>query len=155
MFNIKKLITMEHKNNYHQILSFANQNPACHLATVEGDQPRVRGLLMWYADETGFYFHTALSKRLPKLLMQNPKVEVAFLKQTDNPAELEAMRVNGIAQIIEDKSLEERLLTERPWLKEYEKISPESKLVIFRISNGEAYIWNMSVNLQEDKIVKI
>lgn len=146
---------MEHSSNYHKILSFANQNPACHLATTEGDQPRVRGLLMWYADESGFYFHTASTKRLPKQLKANPKVEIAFLKPTDNPAEMAAMRLNGIAQIIEDKALEERLMQERPWLKDFEKISPESTPVIFKVSNGEAFIWNMAVNLQEDKIERI
>ncbi len=146
---------MEQNSNYHQILSFANQNPACHLATIEGDQPRVRGLLLWYADETGFYFHTASTKRLPKQLQANPKVEIAFLKSTANPAEMAAMRVHGVAHILEDKSLEDRLLTERPWLKDFERISPDSKPVIFRISNGEAYIWNMSTNLQEDKIERV
>jgi pyridoxamine 5'-phosphate oxidase len=154
MFNFKKT-EMEQNSNLHQILSFANQNPACHLATVEGDQPRVRGLLMWYADETGFYFHTASTKRLPKQLQVNPKVEVAFLKPTDNPTEMEAMRLNGVAKILIDKSLEERLLTERPWLREFEKIAPDSRPVIFKISKGEAYIWNMSVNLQEEKIEKV
>ena len=146
---------MEQTSKFHQILSFANQNPACHLASVDNDQPRVRGLLMWYADESGFYFHTASTKRLPKQIQLNPKVEVAFLKPSENPVEMEAMRLNGIAEILEDKSLEERLLTERPWLREFEKISPESRPVIFKISNGEAYIWNMSVNLQEDKIEKV
>ena len=146
---------MEQNNYYHRVLSFANQNPACHLATVDNDQPRVRGLLMWYADETGFYFHTASTKRLHNQLKQNPKVEVAYLKQTDNPAEMEAMRVNGIAEFITDKEFEDRLLKERPWLREFEKISPDSKPVIFRICNGEAFIWNMRSNLQEDKIERV
>jgi pyridoxamine 5'-phosphate oxidase len=37
-------------------IRFANENPVCFLATVEKDQPRVRALAFWYADETGFYF---------------------------------------------------------------------------------------------------
>ena len=146
---------MDQNTLYHQILSFANQNPACHLATVEGDQPRVRGLLMWYADETGFYFHTASTKNLAKQLIENPKVEVAFLKRTENQAEMAAMRLNGVAQIIDDKALEERLLNERPWLKSYDQIASGSQLVIFKIANGEAHIWNMSANLREDKIEKV
>ena len=146
---------MEQNNYYHRVLSFANQNPACHLATSDNDQPRVRGLLLWYADETGFYFHTASTKRLPNQLKQNPKVEVAFINRTDNPAEMEAMRVNGIAEFITDKELENRLLKERPWLKEFEKSSPKSKPIIFRICKGEAYIWDMRSNLHEDKIERV
>jgi len=146
---------MEQTNNLHQILSFANQNPSCHLATVEGNQPRVRGLLMWFADETGFYFHTASTKQLSKQLQINPKVEVAFLKSTDNPAEMASMRLNGIAEFVEDKALEERLLTERPWLNGIENVVPGSQLVIFKIVNGDAHIWDMSTNMQEDKIERV
>ena len=146
---------MEQTIDLHQILSFANQNPACHFATLENDQPRVRGLLMWFADETGFYFHTASTKRLPKQLQNNPKVEVAFIKQTENPAEMAAMRVTGIAETITDKLLEERLFSERPWLNDFDAVAPDSKVVIFKVCNGEAHIWNMAVNLQEDKIEKV
>jgi pyridoxamine 5'-phosphate oxidase len=32
-------------------IEFANKNPVCWLATAEGDQPRVRGFLLWYTDE--------------------------------------------------------------------------------------------------------
>ncbi len=146
---------MEQNSNYHQILSFANQNPACHLATLDGDQPRVRGMLMWYADETGFYFHTSSLKSLSKQLKGSPKVEVAFIKQTENPAEMEAMRVSGIAEVIDDKSMEERLLAERPWLGQLDSESSDSNLVIFKISGGEAFSWDMSVNLREDTIERV
>lgn len=146
---------MEQNNNYNRVLSFANQNPACHFATAENDQPRVRGLLMWFADETGFYFHTSSVKSLSKQLKQNPKVEISFLKSTNNPDELEALRVNGVAEILTDTELEARLLHERPWLKDFAQISPESKAVIFRIRNGEAHFWDMKSNLQENKIERV
>jgi hypothetical protein len=32
-------------------LKFANANPVSYLALVEGDQPRLIGLLLWYADK--------------------------------------------------------------------------------------------------------
>lgn len=146
---------MEQENSLHQVLSFANQNPACHFATTEGDQPRVRGLLMWFADETGFYFHTSSLKRLPKQLAENPKVEIAFLKPSENPAETAELRIKGLVEILEDTALEERLIAERPWLKEFGEIAPDSKVVIFRVSNGEAHIWNMAVNMQEDTIERV
>ncbi len=146
---------MEPESTYRKIVSFANQNPACHVATAEGDQPRVRGMLMWYADESGFYFHTASSKRLPKQLEKNPKVEVAFIRQTTDPSQMEALRISGVAQIINDPNLAERLFTERPWLRDFEKIAPDSRPVIFRIANGEAYFWNMGVNMREDSVERV
>jgi uncharacterized pyridoxamine 5'-phosphate oxidase family protein len=44
------------KRDYQDCIKFANENPVCYIATMDGDQPRVRGFLMWFADEKGFYF---------------------------------------------------------------------------------------------------
>jgi pyridoxamine 5'-phosphate oxidase len=35
-------------------IAFASEHRVCQLATADGDQPRVRTLLMWHADESGF-----------------------------------------------------------------------------------------------------
>lgn len=43
-------------------IKFANETPVCYLATVEGDQPRVRALGFWFADESGFYFQIGAMK---------------------------------------------------------------------------------------------
>jgi len=43
-------------------IQFSNAHPLCHLATAEGDQPRVRALGFWFADETGFYFQNSAWK---------------------------------------------------------------------------------------------
>ena len=57
---------------------FATENPVCYLATAEGDQPRVRTWLLWFADESGFYFVAMAPKEVTKQMQQNPKVEVCF-----------------------------------------------------------------------------
>lgn len=55
--------------NFENCITFANENPASFVATVdENGQPRVRGFLMWYADKTGFYFHTGTMKPVYKQL---------------------------------------------------------------------------------------
>jgi len=51
--------------NIQDCIKFTNENPICYLATVECDQPRVRALGFWFADETGFYFQTASIKEFP------------------------------------------------------------------------------------------
>jgi len=65
-------------NTIEEIKEFANQNPSAWVSTAEGDQPHVRAMAMWYADETGFYFHTGSQKRLYNQLRNNPKVEIGF-----------------------------------------------------------------------------
>jgi pyridoxamine 5'-phosphate oxidase len=69
---------------------------------MEGDQPRVRGLLMWFADESGFYFHTGTPKNVCKQLKKNPKLEVCFMAHSQNPAEMKMMRLAGKMKFIED-----------------------------------------------------
>ena len=52
--------------NVEDCIKFANQNPNSYIATADGDQPRVRGMLMWFADKTGLYYNTGATKDLYK-----------------------------------------------------------------------------------------
>lgn len=60
-------------------IKFTNENPICYLATVEGDQPRVRALGFWFADESGFYFQTAVMKDFYHQLKKILKQKFAFI----------------------------------------------------------------------------
>jgi uncharacterized pyridoxamine 5'-phosphate oxidase family protein len=133
-----------------EILSFANENPSSWFATSENNQPHVRGLLMWYADESGFYFHTAKAKRIFSQIQQNSKVEVAFIRNGDDPARFETLHVTGEAEVVQDEELLKRLYKERAWLWNNIKNSGvDTEVVIFRIAHGTALIWNMSWNVKE------
>lgn len=137
------------------VLEFANQNPSSWLATCEENQPRVRGMLLWFADETGFYYHTAQTKSLYSQLMKNPKMEVGFIRNADKP-EFEMLRVAGTAEIVEDEDLVNRLKEERAWLwGNIERAKSDSKVAIFRIANASAYIWSMKWNLREEEIPRV
>jgi uncharacterized pyridoxamine 5'-phosphate oxidase family protein len=133
-----------------EVLLFANQNPSSWFATSEDNQPHVRGLLMWYADETGFYFHTAKAKRLYQQMQMNPKVEVAFIRNASDPVNFETLHITGLVEVVKDEELEKRLFQERPWLwGNIERAGIDTEVVIFRIVKGSAYIWNMSLNIKE------
>ncbi len=138
-----------------EILLFANENPSCWLATTEDAQPRVRGMWMWFADETGFYFHTGTTKSLYKQFCDNPKVEAGFIRNADKP-NFEMLRVTGIVEELHDAELEKRLYEERAWLlNNMEVAGVDTRLSIFRIVKGSAYIWNMSMNLKESEVPRI
>ena len=139
-----------------EILLFANQNPSSWFATSEEDQPRVRGMLMWFADETGFYFHTGSTKSVYRQILKNPKAEVAFIRNASDPVNFETLRVTGNVKVLEDEDLKKRLLEERPWLKgNINDAGVDADVVIFRIEKGSAYIWNMSWNLRENEAPKV
>jgi pyridoxamine 5'-phosphate oxidase len=111
---------------------------------------------MWYADETGFYFHTAKAKRLWHQMQMNPKVEVAFIRNANDPVNFETLHVSGFAEAVKDAKLEKRLFEERPWLwGNIEQAGVDTEVVIFRIVKGSAYIWNMSWNIKEKEAPRV
>jgi pyridoxamine 5'-phosphate oxidase len=138
--------------SFPDVVDFANRNPIFALATAEGDQPRVRYFLLWYADMDGFYFHTGKKKHVYRQLRANPKVELCCYDF--NPAEQGGgtmLRVTGEVEFLDDAKLRERLLKERPFLKELGD-EPAGYLAIFRVGRGEAWFWTMADNLREDAI---
>ena len=44
-----------------KIYELINENLGFYLATMDGDQPRVRGMMLFRADKNGIVFHTASS----------------------------------------------------------------------------------------------
>lgn len=132
-------------------IKFANENPICFLATVDGDQPRVRALGFWFADESGFYFQTGSVKEFPKQIEKNPKVEVCFYKHIGIIGTM--MRVAGNAELVKDSKFKQKVLDERPFLKTFGLTAESQELLIYRIAHGEAYFWTMQDNLKpKDKI---
>jgi len=138
-------------------IKFANENLVCYIATVDGDQPRVRAFLMWFADETGFYFHTAAIKSVCKQLKANPKIEACFYAPDEPSAGGKMMRVAGEVEFLDDIALKTRLFEERPFLKELGLKAPDDlpPVAIFRIYTGEAYFWTMKDNIKESEIKRI
>jgi len=132
-----------------ECIRFATENPVTYIATVEGDQPRVRAFAMWFADSTGFYYHTGTPKSVYQQLKKNPKGELCFYAPGTQDAG-RMMRITGMVEFLESKSLEERLFKDRPWVKDLLKSAPkDAKLAMFRIAHGEAYFWTMENNMRE------
>jgi uncharacterized pyridoxamine 5'-phosphate oxidase family protein len=132
-------------------IKFANENPVCFLATVEGDQPRVRALGFWFADETGFYFQTSTFKDFPHQLVKNPKTEVCFYKHEGMIGTM--LRIAGRAEFVSDRKHREQVLNDRPFLKSFGLTRDSDQLVVFRIAHGEAYFWTMATNLKEKEYI--
>ena len=139
---------MDFKDYY----EFANANPVCHLATAEGDQPRVRAMGMWHADETGFYFQTQSVKAVYKQVLKNPKVEIYFR----NEASRKAMRVYGLAKVVTDPVILARCIEERDVLKEFNITEVDDpRLGVFQVYTGEAYFWTGADSMKEADIPRI
>ena len=88
-----------------EVIAFANAHPVAWLATADGDQPRVRGFAMWFADETGFYFHTGTTKDVCRQMRENPKVELCFFDPGDGQGAGRQLRVAGTVEFLDDAGL--------------------------------------------------
>ena len=134
-----------------EILKFCNDHPASFFATLEGDQPRVRGMALVRADEKGLLYQTADAKDIWKQLVRNPKVEVSF---NDLEAGIQ-VRITGTIEVFEDQALKEEILTMRPFLKPFVDTQGWGPIKVFRITKGTAYVWTREKNFAPKEFIEI
>ena len=134
-----------------EIFQLMNENPVLHLATVDGDQPRVRGMLLFRADEKGIIFHTASTKDVFAQIQKNPKVELCF---QGNGSQI---RVTGVLELIEDVALREEIYNHptRTFLQAWKENGIDDLLQVFILKNGTAVEWTMDKNFDEKKYIKL
>jgi len=138
--------------NIQECIKFTNENPICSLATIEGDQPRVRMLGFWFADETGFYFQTSSIKNIPNQLKKNPNIEACFYKHEGMIGTM--LRIAGKVEFLNDLTLREKALADRPFLKNFGMTVDSPNLILFRISHGQAHFWTMENNVKPKEIIE-
>ena len=138
--------------NFKDCIKFANENPICFFATTDNDQPRVRALGFWFADETGFYFQTSTTKEFTHQLEKNPKTEICFYKHKGMIGTM--LRVSGIIEFLNDINLKDRVLEDRPFLKSFGLTVDNPELIVFRVPHGEAHFWTMDNNLEPKEFIK-
>jgi pyridoxamine 5'-phosphate oxidase len=134
--------------NKKEIFDLISANPGFHLATVEGDQPRCRGMFLFRADENGIIFHSATMKAVHHQIVANPKVELCF---NDYKNGVQA-RVSGKLEIVEDNALKDEICAHpsrqflKPW-RESGKLSDFYKTFkVYRLKGGKAVVWTMATN---------
>lgn len=149
-------------DTYEDCINFANEYSVCSIATVEGDQPRVRVVAMFLADESGFYFHTLAAKAFCRQMRKNNKVEVCFARSGQDLIELGPdmpllLRVSGEVEFLDDPEIKSKILKDRPLQREHYGIeSPEDpRFVLFRLARGKAYFWRGADGTKEDDIPRI
>ncbi|MCM1566676.1 MAG: hypothetical protein FNP40_15435 [Dehalobacter sp. 4CP] len=139
--------------DFKDCMQFITESQAtCTLCTIEGDQPRGRGMVPLWVKDDGIYFTTAASKDLYKQLRANSKVELCFV--TLQP--IKHLRIMGDVEFVEDSALREKALEERPFLKALGFDTPNNpNFILFRVVNGEAHFWTWGDNLKEADIPRI
>lgn len=140
------------KNEIYEAITW---NPAFYLATVEADQPRVRAMLLYRADESGILFHTAVKKDVYKQICINNKVELCF---SCNGTQI---RISGELELLDDNSLKDEIVEHpsRAFLKAWKDNGAFSDfyeaIAVFRLKNGIAFPWTMDKNFDHKETVQL
>jgi general stress protein 26 len=98
------------------------------LATMDGDQPRVRPVSP--VRTNGFTIYVANLRRYGKTreIAANPKVELCYTDDEHNQ-----VRITGIAEVLCDKALLEDIWDTNPLLRAYLRTPDNPELIIYRI----------------------
>jgi uncharacterized pyridoxamine 5'-phosphate oxidase family protein len=94
-----------------EVYDFLKKCGAYYLATIDGDQPRVRpfGTVLIFEDK--FYIQTAKAKNVSKQMMKNPKIEICGM------AGGEWVRVEAVAVEDDRTVVRQKMLDDYPNLK--------------------------------------
>jgi len=100
----------------------------CTLATIEGDQPKVRPMMPYLTEEGDLLVATFKGKRILEQVQANPKIEACYIDRKMN-----FCRVSGIAQISDDESKKEMIFNNAPMLRQYFSSPQDENLVLLVI----------------------
>jgi len=137
--------------NKSEVLAFLNANPDCHLATVEGNKPHVRGIGIWRADENGIILQTSTVKDLYKQLSENPNVELCFNNYQDGIQ----VRVSGTLEPVDDMELKKEIIAKRPFLKPLVEREGYEVVVIYSLKKGNANVWTSATNFAPKTYIQL
>ena len=98
------------------------------LATLDGDQPRVRPVSPVRTE--GFTVHVANLKSYHKTseIGANPRVELCYVSE-----EHDQVRITGVAEVVTERPVLESIWQENPLLRHYLGSIDNPELVIYRI----------------------
>lgn len=98
------------------------------LATMDGDQPRVRPVSPVKTD--GFVVYVANLRMYGKTaeLQANPKLELCYLDDAHNQ-----VRITGVASVVTDRAVLEEIWNANPLLRQYLGSLDNPQLVLYQI----------------------
>lgn len=121
-----------------RVYEFLKTAETYYLATVEGDQPRVRPFGTVNIFENKLYIQTGKSKNVAKQISSNPKVEICAMKGD------EWIRVTGTLVLDERTEAQESMLNNYPSLRAMYTTGPNSNTAVFFFRDAVATISSFS-----------
>lgn len=121
-----------------RVYEFLKAAETYYLATVEGDQPRVRPFGTIHLFEGKLYIQTGKGKSVAKQIATNPKVELYAMKGD------EWIRVAGTLVLDERTEAQESMLNDYPSLRAMYTAGPNGNTAVYYLKNATATISSFS-----------
>lgn len=134
-----------------EILDFIKANPVFALATSADNQPYVRMMMLYRADDEGILFTTGENKDVHAQLQANPQIQMCFY----GPEKGLQVRIDGTVEVLEDLELKKQVVKDYPFLKEWVDREGYEVLVIYCLKNGKAVPWTMETNFKPKEYVEL
>ena len=99
-----------------------------YLASIDGDQPRLRPVSPVRTDGFTVYVANLRSYHKTQEIAANPKVELCYLDKGHNQ-----VRITGVAVVVQDRSLLDEIWESNPLLRNYLGTSDNPELIVYRI----------------------
>jgi len=134
-----------------EILEFATKNPVCSLATIDGNQPRVRTIMLYKADENGIIFCTGRDKAMNKQLQANPATELCFY----NADQGLQVRIEGVVEMLDDSELKKKIVEAFTFLKPWVESQGYEVMICYLLNNARAVTWTMETNFEPKQYIQL
>ena len=101
------------------------------LATIDGDQPRVRPVSPVRTDRFTVYVANLRGYHKTAEIAANPKVELCYLD-----ARHDQVRITGVAEVVTDRAVLQEIWDANPLLRQYLGSLDNPALIVYRIRPG-------------------
>jgi len=101
------------------------------LATIDGDQPRLRPVSPVRTDGFTVYIANLRSYGKTRDIEANPKVELCYMDSHHNQ-----VRITGVAETVQDRKLLEDIWNSNPLLRNYLGSIDNPELIVYKIVPG-------------------
>ena len=109
-------------------LAVVNADRFPHLATIDGDQPRLRPVSPVRTDRFTVYVANLRGYHKTAEIAANPKVELCYLDDRHDQ-----VRITGVAEVVTDRALLQEIWDANPLLRRYLGSLDNPELIVYRV----------------------
>ena len=118
------------------------------LATIDGDQPRVRPVSPVRTEEFTVYVANLKGYHKTGEIEANPRVELVYVNEQHDQ-----VRITGVAEVVADRALIDDIFQHTPLLRHYLGSPDNPELIIYRITpNHVRYMQELALEYYEVEI---